>query len=152
MKTSRLVEIFGTIGVALSLIFVGVEINQNTNLSRNQAYLDFAESLKDLTLQIATDEVLPSLVARTVAGETRNDFSLEDQVRLNSMQIATVRVWEGLFRSWQSGFLPKETISNTNIGGGILLNNDYFREFWEEVKLQLTPDFVQFFEQQSWNK
>ena len=152
MKTSRLVEIFGTIGVALSLIFVGVEINQNTNLSRNQAYLDFAESLKDLTLQIATDEVLPSLVARTVAGETRNDFSLEDQVRLNSMQIATVRVWEGLFRSWQSGFLPEETISNTNIGGGILLNNDYFREFWEEVKLQLTPDFVQFFEQQPWNK
>ena len=152
MKTSRLVEIFGTIGVALSLVFVGVEINQNTNLSRNQAYLDFAESLKDLTLQIATDEVLPSLVARTVAGETRNDFSLEDQVRLNSMQIATVRVWEGLFRSWQSGFLPEETISNTNIGGGILLNNDYFREFWEEVKLQLTPDFVQFFEQQPWNK
>jgi len=152
MKTSRLVEIFGTIGVALSLIFVGVEINQNTNLSRNQAYLDFAESLKDLTLQIATDEVLPSLVARTVAGETRNDFSLEDQVRLNSMQIATVRVWEGLFRSWQSGFLPEEAISNTNIGGGILLNNDYFREFWEEVKLQLTPDFVQFFEQQPWNK
>ena len=152
MKTSRLVEIFGTIGVALSLIFVGVEINQNTNLSRNQAYLDFAESLKDLTLQIATDEVLPSLVARTVAGETRNDFSLEDQVRLNSMQIATVRVWEGLFRSWQSGFLPEEAISNTNIGGGILLNNDYFREFWEEVKLQLTSDFVQFFEQQPWNK
>ena len=152
MKTSRLVEIFGTIGVALSLVFVGVEINQNTNLSRNQAYLDFAESLKDLTLQIATDEVLPSLVARTVAGETRNDFSLEDQVRLNSMQIATVRVWEGLFRSWQSGFLPEEAISNTNIGGGILLNNDYFREFWEEVKLQLTPDFVQFFEQQPWNK
>ena len=43
MKTSRLAEIFGTISVVLSLIFVGVEINQNTNLSRNQAYLDFSE-------------------------------------------------------------------------------------------------------------
>ena len=52
MKTSRLAEIFGTISVVLSLIFVGVEINQNTNLTRNQAYLDFAESLKDLTLQM----------------------------------------------------------------------------------------------------
>ena len=152
MKTSRLAEIFGTISVVLSLIFVGVEINQNTNFSRNQAYLDFSESLKDLTLQIATDDVLPSLVARTAEGETLNDFSLEDQVRLNSMQIATVRVWESLFRSWQSGLLPEETITNTNIGGGILLNNDYFREFWEEVKLQLTPDFVQFFEQQPWNQ
>jgi len=95
MKTSRLAEIFGTISVVLSLIFVGVEINQNTNLTRNQAYLDFAESLKDLTLQVATDDVLPSLVARTVEGETIDDFSLEDQVRLNSMQTATVRVWEG---------------------------------------------------------
>ena len=65
MKTSRLAEIFGTISVVLSLIFVGVEINQNTNLSRNQAYLDFAEGLKDLTLQIATDDVLPGLVAPT---------------------------------------------------------------------------------------
>ena len=58
MKTSRLAEIFGTISVVLSLIFVGVEINQNTNLTRNQAYLDFAESLKDLTLQVATDDIL----------------------------------------------------------------------------------------------
>ena len=151
MKTHRLAEIFGMIGVVLSLIFVGVEVNQNTNLSRNQAYLDFSESLKDLTLQIATDDVLPSLIARTVAGETRIDFSIEDQVRLNSMQIATVRVWESLFRSWQSGLLPEETIINTNIGGGILLNNDYFREFWKEVKLQHTVDFVLFFEQQPWN-
>ena len=152
MKTSRLAEIFGTISVVLSLIFVGVEINQNTNLSRNQAYLDFAEGLKDLTLQIAADDVLPGLVARTAEGETLNDFSLEDQVRLNSMQIAAVRVWESLFRSWQSGLLPEETITNTNIGGGIVLNNDYFREFWPEVKTQLTPDFVQFFEQQPWNQ
>ena len=93
MKTSRLAEIFGTISVVLSLIFVGVEINQNTNLSRNQAYLDFSERVEESSLQIAMDDVLPSLVARTTAGETLNDFSLEDQVRLNFMQIATVRIW-----------------------------------------------------------
>ena len=85
MKNFRLAEIFGTISVVLSLIFVGVEIHQNTNLTRNQVSLDFAESLKDLTLQIATDDNLPGLVARTVAEETSNDFSLEDQVRLNCL-------------------------------------------------------------------
>ena len=74
MKTSRLAEIFGTISVVLSLIFVGVEINQNTNLSRNQAYLDFSERVEEASLQIGTDDVLPSLVARTTAGETLNDF------------------------------------------------------------------------------
>ena len=58
MKTSRLAEIFGTISVVLSLIFVGVEINQNTNLSRNQAYLDFSERVEEAGLQIATDDAL----------------------------------------------------------------------------------------------
>ena len=82
MKNFRLAEIFGTISVVLSLIFEGVEINQNTNLTRNLASLDFTESLKELTLQIATDDNLPDLVARTLARETSNDFSLEDKVRL----------------------------------------------------------------------
>ena len=82
MKNFRLAEIFGTISVVLSLIFVGVEINQNTNLTRNQLSLDFTESLKELTLQIATDDNLLDLVARTLARETSNDFLLEDKVRL----------------------------------------------------------------------
>ena len=71
MKNFRLAEIFGTISVVLSLIFEGVEINQNTNLTRNQASLDFTESLKELTLQIATDDNLPDLVARTLARDVK---------------------------------------------------------------------------------
>jgi len=150
VKIHRIVEAFGVISVILSLIFVGVEINQNTNISRNQAYLDFSEGLKNLTLQIATDEYLPLLASRALEGEISKDFSPENQMRLNSLQIATVRTWEGLFRSVQSGILPENVIRD--FGGGALLNNDYFREQWPIFKLQHTLEFVDFFEQQPWNQ
>lgn len=36
MKIHRIAKMFGVISVVLSLVFVGVEINQNTNISRNE--------------------------------------------------------------------------------------------------------------------
>mgnify|MGYP006116922279 FL=1 len=37
MNLDKLINIVGLVSVVLSLIFVGVEISQNTNVSRNQA-------------------------------------------------------------------------------------------------------------------
>ncbi|MDG1025970.1 MAG: hypothetical protein P8R01_08560 [Gammaproteobacteria bacterium] len=143
-------QMLAIIGVIISLAFVGLEINQNTNLARNQAYLEYVESLKELSLEIATDEILPGLVARLGEGELEEDFSAEDNVKIPLFQNATVRVWEGLYRSWSAGYLPQEAVAN--VGGGNLLNNDYFRQkSWPEIKVHYSPDFITFFEKQAWN-
>ena len=143
MNVERLINIVGLISVVLSLIFVGVEISQHTNVSRNQAYLNFSEGLKNLTLQVATDEYLPLLASRALEGEISKDFSPGNRMRLNSLQIATVRTCEGLFRSVQSGILPENVIRD--FGGGALLNNDYFREQWPIYSRQHTLEFIDFF-------
>lgn len=149
-ELSDIAQVLAILGVIISLAFVGLEINQNTSLARNQAYLEYVESLKDLTLEIATDDALPGLIARLVEGEMEEDFSAEDNVRIPLFQNATVRVWEGLYRSWSAGYLPQEAVAN--IGGGTLLNNDYFRQkSWPAIKVHFSPDFVTFFENQAWN-
>jgi hypothetical protein len=149
-ELSDIAQVLAILGVIISLAFVGLEINQNTSLARNQAYLEYVESLKDLTLDIATDEALPGLIARLVEGEMEEGFSAEDNVRIPLFQNATVRVWEGLYRSWSAGYLPEEAVAN--IGGGTLLNNDYFRQkSWPAIKVHFSPDFVTFFENQAWN-
>ena len=149
-ELSDIAQVLAILGVIISLAFVGLEINQNTSLARNQAYLEYVESLKDLTLEIATDEALPGLIARLVEGEMEEGFSAEDNVRIPLFQNATVRVWEGLYRSWSAGYLPEEAVAN--IGGGTLLNNDYFRQkSWPAIKVHFSPDFVTFFENQAWN-
>ena len=149
-ELSDIAQVLAILGVIISLAFVGLEINQNTSLARNQAYLEYVESLKDLTLEIATDEALPGLIARLVEGEMEEDFSAADNVRIPLFQNATVRVWEGLYRTWSAGYLPQEAVAN--IGGGTLLNNDYFRQkSWPAIKVHFSPDFVTFFENQAWN-
>ena len=149
-ELSDIAQVLAILGVIISLAFVGLEINQNTSLARNQAYLEYVESLKDLTLEIATDDALPGLIARLVEGEMEEDFSAEDNVRIPLFQNATVRVWEGLYRSWSAGYLPQDAVAI--IGGGTLLNNDYFRQkSWPAIKVHFSPDFVTFFENQAWN-
>ena len=153
MKNIELVnlpQILGFLGVILSLGFVAFEINQNTNLSRNQAYLQFGESLKDITLELATDDLLPDLISQLRLGAGEDDFTGSENIRIWALQFATVKAWEGLYRSWTAGYLPSDTI--VGIGGGHILNNNYFRQTtWPEIKTQQTPDFVSFFEDQSWN-
>ena len=149
-ELSDIAQVLAILGVIISLAFVGLEINQNTSLARKQAYVEYVDSLKDLTLEIATDEALPGLIARLVEGEMEEGFSAEDNVRIPLFQNATVRVWEGLYRSWSAGYLPQEAVAN--IGGGTLLNNDYFRQkSWPAIKVHFSPDFVTFFENQAWN-
>ena len=143
-------EIVGVTAVVLSLIFVGIEINQNTNVARNQAYNDFTLRAQELALQVATDDVLPVLVSRIGDGELSSSFSSEEQVRIGQMFASAVRVWEGQYRSVESGLLPANVL--IGVGEGILLNNDYFREAWPRMKHQFTEDFVIFFEAQPWNR
>ena len=119
MKNIELVnlpQILGFLGVILSLGFVAFEINQNTNLSRNQAYLQFGESLKDITIELATDDLLPDLISQLRLGAGEDDFTGSENIRIWALQFATVKAWEGLYRSWTAGYLPSDTI--VGIGGG----------------------------------
>jgi len=150
IKLVNLPQFLGFLGVIGSLGFVAFEINQNTNLARNQAYLQFGESLKDITLELATDDFLSELIAQLGRGASEEDFTGSENIRIWALQFATVKAWEGLYRSWTAGYLPSDTI--VGIGGGHILNNNYFRQTtWPEIKTQQTPDFISFFEDQSWS-
>ena len=71
----QIVELVGIVSIVLSLLFVGIEIQQNTNVATNQAYNDFGSRYQELTLSIAHDEELSSLIARIQEGETSSDIS-----------------------------------------------------------------------------
>ena len=146
----QIVELVGIVSIVLSLLFVGIEIQQNTNVATNQAYNDFGSRYQELTLSIAHDEELSSLIARIQEGETSSDFSPDELVRIIMIQTSAIRLWEGLFRSVESGLLPPGMYRN--VGGGQILDNDFFRARWDRYKDQFAEDFIEFFEQQAWNQ
>ena len=150
MSNRQTLEVIGLISVIISLIFVGYEIRQNTNVARNQAYNDYSYRAQELLTEIATDEYLPKLITRVSNGELPEDFTDEERLRIIQIQNAAVRSWEGMYRSVQSGLLPIDILRGA--GSGTILDNDFFRAIWPDNKFIYTEDFVSFFEEQDWNK
>lgn len=143
-RTRTLVDVLGALGVIASLIFVGLEIRQNTAVARVTAFHTFLSEVNTLTDRVVTDDRLAGLIARTAQGEVMADFSPEDQLRLRAHFLSILRVWEGLHRSVGEGILDDSELGL--IGAGNIDANPFFMELWPGVRGQFSASFVEFME------
>ena len=63
MRKNLWLEIIGLMGVISSLVFVGVEIRQNTAAVKGATHQTVSEQINELTLTIASDERLSKIVS-----------------------------------------------------------------------------------------
>ncbi len=147
---NEIAELVGITAIVVSLGFVGYELRQSTAIARSDAYSSFSSQFFDLASSAALDERMSGLISQVNQGALPEDFKPEDQVSIRMYQGATVRVWEGLFRSVQAGVLPEEALESA--AKGILINNNFFRSTWASTKQLYTNDFVAYFESLPWNE
>jgi len=150
-KWNQVAELVGITAIVVSLGFVGYELRQSTAIARSDAYSNFSSQFFDLASNAALDERMSGLIFRVNQGALPEDFEPEDQISIRMYQGATVRVWEGLFRSVQAGVLPEDALPES-AASGILINNNYFKTTWASTKQLYTSDFIVYFESLSWNE
>jgi hypothetical protein len=143
-------ELVGIAAIVVSLVFVGYELRQSTAIARSDAYSSFSAQFLDLATSAALDERMSGLISQVNQGAMPGDFEPEDQVSIRMYQAATVRVWEGFFRSVQAGVLSEDALEAA--ASGMLVSNNYFRTTWAATKHMYTSDFVVFFESLPWNQ
>ncbi len=127
-----------------SLIFVGMEVSQNSSIARTAAYQSYIDGFTELSLAQINDDELNSLMVRASNDASASDFTLEERRKIRLFYIALLRQWEGLFRSVNEGILPQELL--TIVGAGHLLGYRVFNEMWPDIKLLFTDDFSEFVE------
>ena len=101
-------EIFGAIAIVISLIFVGLQIRDNTvaiQAATYQEHLGF--ELNHLTAA-ATDQVLADSYAIGAQGGDLNGLSEEDAARAGWLWLATYRLYEGFYLQYLRGTLSPE--------------------------------------------
>ena len=64
MAKKEIIEILGIVTIIGSLIFVGIEIRQNSLSIRGETYQSIAEHVTKLYMDIAADERLSELVSQ----------------------------------------------------------------------------------------
>ena len=141
-KISEIVAAFAIVG---SLIFVGIQVNQNTDAIRVSFIQSAMESWNTHAMAMATDEDLSEAFFNSVHPELIDKFDLTFNTtdgRLGMWISATFRTIETLFLEWQAGNLPDDVWHGYRAGMvRSFAFNRAFSDEWQANRDQFTPAF-----------
>ena len=112
-----------------SLVFVALELRQNTVAVRASTYDRLAEGSVVYLNQIATDPELASLFLRVFDGELRDNFDPVQNTRIVAVELAFLLHLENTYRQFRSGVVDEDVFDSYGWGDG-LLRSPHFLEEW----------------------
>ena len=132
----QIAEIVGIAALVASLIFVGLEIRQNTIAARASTYLAYGEHISNQFQATAHDE---SLAALTVVDESEWDqLTKADRARLVYMWIGVFRNYETILLQVEEGLLDEDAMER--LGWGSAFNPTYqVKLLWPEISQWISP-------------
>ena len=142
MKRNTL-ELVGFVSVIASLIFVGMEIRQNTTAVRGATNQAISDQATELYLAIATDRNLASLTVKLYDGVSRKDFDPIDDMQLFLTVMTGLRRVENIFLQLEENILDERAFDRIGLS---FYSSNYGREIWETNKQFFDRKFVPFFE------
>ncbi len=143
MRRWRIIEIGGLVSVIGSLIFVGVEIRQNTAAVRGATQQEISMQVNEMYRILAENEKMAFLTAGALNGITKSDLTETDYTRFWSFTLMGFRRIENIYLQYKNGFLDEEAFERI---GMQFYRLPLVREIWEERKNDFEDEFVKFFE------
>ena len=136
MELGALGEFVGAISVVATLVYLAIQIRQNTRamddsrqLALAQTYQMRADSLQNMLVQAAESDRIGPIITKLVEAGYPDDVASLDQLtsvergRFRQWQIAQQTYWDNMFFQYQQGFLDEE----------------YYRDSFRERVRRLAP-------------
>jgi hypothetical protein len=102
-------DFIGGLAVIGSLLYLAVQIRQNTKTVRSSSYHQAAEQTWNYCLAVAQDGSLADLLARRYSGEP---LTLAEQLRVNSADVALIFGFENMLRLHEEGLVDLDVWKN----------------------------------------
>ena len=110
MRWKDSLEVVGLVAIVASLIFVAIEVRQSNQIGRLEAMESMASAWSSVGLELAGNENLAALLAKTDDGAVPKDFdAIENRQLFN--------VFHGLDHHWEMRF--------NQLKLGVLASSDY---------------------------
>ncbi len=136
-------ETLAALGVIVSLIFVGIEIRQNTSAVRGNSVQAIAQQNLEIALAAMTDGELLRTLVTLEAGSSIQDLDPAGRLRLGMYYMASLRITENRLRQVEVGILDEDALEQLG-GVGSMYRTPYFQQWWDENKARFAADFVEF--------
>ena len=143
MKNKKTFEIIGLLSVVSSLVFVGLEIKQNTTEVRGATQQAVSSQVAEMYRILTENERMADLVSKASKGINKSDISESDYVSFWSFQMMGFRRIENIYLQHKNGLLTKDAFSRIGMD---IYKTKIVRVIWEERKGDFEADFVEFFE------
>ena len=152
MIRKEIIEILGIVTIIGSLIFVGIEIRQNSLSIRGATYQSIAEQVTKLYMDVAADERLSELVSQMLPNDNdtlRNQLNAADRLSLDFIVLTGLRRIENIYLQQSDGILSDKAFERIGLE---FYQTTYSKETWERYKAGFDSSFIEFFEELRDNK
>jgi hypothetical protein len=127
---SELANIFSALTVVISLVFVGLQVKENSHALRSQNQRALVDSIEQLELTRVTDADYAALVQRSNDGEPLNAL---EQGRLETMAYLYINNWEQAFYDRNKGLMEEEVFASLDDWMVTLSQQPFFHIAVEKV-------------------
>lgn len=141
-QLSYLAEIISVIAVVISLIYVGIQIKQNTRAVKSSTLQNITEAQLNVNALIAADGDLADIIFKAATG-TGNDQGV-DKFRFTSWMHMAIRSLENAYYQHQQGALDDRNWKALCRQYGPILHAGFNKTYWEERGFMYSDDFRHF--------
>lgn len=139
-----ILELMGIAGVIISLIFVGLEIRQNSAVAQAESIRAANDGIRDIALSLSDSPELAQLVIDVNLGYVSpNELDRQQSSVLYFYNFAMLTNWSASFTAAQAGVIPIEEFEEFD---GTYLINPYVVTRWNAFRPSLDRRFVEYVE------
>jgi hypothetical protein len=138
-KLNRWLSLAANIGVIAGIIFLGIEIRQNTSVTRSAASQEISGAQVDFFMRVAESPDLARVVK--VATESPGELSELEVLRYQYVTGAVFMLMEGAYKQYRLGFLPAAGWEPYERLITSFLNNPISRSWWVNSSAVFSPEF-----------
>jgi hypothetical protein len=137
-------EAIGGIAVIITLIYLALQIRQNTKAVRSNSFHAVTDSFNEINNLIAHDESLARIFR--VGMEDLANLNEDELIRFSFMFMAPFRIFETIFYQYTNGTIDQRLWQAEKRSMQFLLSGPGSRAWWYRNPLSFTPEFRQFIE------
>lgn len=137
-------EIIGVVLVFLSLIYVAMQIRQNTQVTRDQSTRSLMLATTDATGDVARDGELADILMRGTYN--RGELDPGEMFRFNCFFFSYYNQVDYAYEQYLAGKLDIQSWDKIAQEIPVYIGAPGIREWWSEDKIRFTPPFFAFVE------
>lgn len=140
-------DIAGFVAVAASLLFVGLEIRQNTVASRAAAYQEIGFNISEMYRELSLDPDLTALIQASGDSIAYGEMDSTARAQVRSHIVGVLRMWETVRLQVDEGLLDETALVKLGFSVNPKVYWPYFIDAeWETIRAHMSEEFGQYLE------